>query len=145
MPVDGTLLRIAAALGGLLQVGIGIGFSVSVIVGPLLFLTIGAHNAVPLLLLLNVVVSLIATPGTMELADRRPVIRAALACIAGIMAGMLVYPHLSEAALLVIAGGLLVVGAVITLLPVPNAGRRAILPVSGLSGLAPSGRQPPAP
>ncbi len=134
MPVDMTILLIATMLGGLLQVGIGIGFSV--IVGPLLFLSIGAESAVPLLLLLNVVVSAVAAPGSVEAVDRPAVFRAALACTVGIIAGIMIYPYLSEAAVLAIAGGMLIVGALITFLPVSNAGKRAILPVSGLSGLA---------
>lgn len=134
MTIDVVFLLIAAALGGLLQVGIGIGFSV--IVGPILFLTIGARDAVPLLLALNVVVSIIATPGTLAPPDRKPVARAALACVVGIAVGILIYPHLSEAAVLAIAGAMLVVGALVTLFPVSDAGKRAILPVSGLSGLA---------
>jgi len=134
MPVEVISLLIATFLGGLLQVGIGIGFSV--IVGPLLFLTIGAARAVPLLLLLNVVVSLIATPGTVGVQDRRPVIRLALACIVGIAVGMVIYPYLSETVVLVIAGTMLVVGALVAFLPASKTGKRMILPISGLSGLA---------
>lgn len=134
MPVELIFLLIAAALGGLLQVGIGIGFSI--IAGPPLFLLIGTENAVPLLLLLNVVVSVIAVPGTVRRADRHLITTAALACIVGIFAGIAVYPHLGEAAVLAIAGGLLVLGALSTLLPVSQAGKRAFLPISGLSGLA---------
>jgi len=134
MPLDLLILLTATALGGLLQVSIGIGFSV--IVGPLLFLSIGTESAVPLLLLLNVVVSIIAVPGTVSVADRRPVTTAALACVVGIVAGIAVYSLLSEAAVLAIAGGLLVVGALITFLPITHAGKRAFVPVSVLSGLA---------
>ena len=134
MPFDVILLLAATALGGLLQVSIGIGFSV--IVGPLLFLAIGTESAVPLLLLLNAVVSVIAVPGTVGAEDRRPVVIAALACVVGIIAGIAVYPLLSEAAVLAIAGGLLVVGALTTFLPASHAGKRAFVPVSVLSGLA---------
>jgi uncharacterized membrane protein YfcA len=134
MPYDLIVLVIAIALGGLLQVGIGIGFSV--IVGPILFLSIGTESAVPLLLLLNVVVSIIAVPGTVERTDRRPVAKAALACTAGIVVGIMIYPYMSEAAVLAIAGGLLLIGALSTFLPASAAGKRAFLPISGLSGLA---------
>ncbi|MFT4959570.1 MAG: hypothetical protein ACI92Z_000646 [Paracoccaceae bacterium] len=53
MPFDLILLVAAIGLGAMLQVGIGIGFSI--IVGPLMFVQIGTQAAVPLLLLLNVV------------------------------------------------------------------------------------------
>jgi uncharacterized membrane protein YfcA len=134
MPAELILLLGATMSGGLLQVGIGIGFSV--LVGPLLFLTIGPASAVPLLLLLNVVVSLIATPGAVTAQDRTPVFRLALACVAGIAIGIVIYPYLSPATVLAIAGTMLVVGALVAFLPVSEAGKRAILPVSGLSGLA---------
>ncbi len=134
MPIELSLLLIAAALGGLLQVGIGIGFSI--IAGPLLFLAFGAQAAVPLLLLLNVVVSLVGVPGTLGLRDRAAVGKAAAACVAGIAVGIVIYPNLGEPAVLTIAGGLLVVGALIAMLPPINAGAHAIHPVSGLSGLA---------
>jgi uncharacterized membrane protein YfcA len=128
------ILLVAVALGGAMQVGIGIGFSV--IVGPLLFLGVGASTAVPLLLLLNVVVSLVAVPGSVGRADWRLMGKAVLGTVAGIIAGIGVYPYLSEAALFGIAGGLLVLGALSTLLPVSPAGGRAFVPIAGLSGLA---------
>jgi uncharacterized membrane protein YfcA len=134
MSFELTLLLVAAGLGGLLQVAIGIGFSI--IAGPLLFLMIGTESAVPLLLLLNVVVSAIAVPGTIQRTDRRLITTAAVACIVGIFAGIAVYPYLGEAAVLAIAGGLLVLGALSTLLPVTAAGKRMLLPIAGLSGLA---------
>ena len=49
MPLDLILLVAAIGLGAMLQVGIGIGFSI--IVGPVMFLQIGTQAAVPLLLL----------------------------------------------------------------------------------------------
>ncbi len=134
MTPEVAFLLIVTLMGGLLQVGIGIGFSV--IVGPLLFLSIGTQSAVPLLLLLNVVVSAIAAPGTVTPQDRAVVVKSALACVVGIVLGILVYRHLSEAAVLAIAGGLLIIGALSTFLPISHAGGRAVLPVAGLSGLA---------
>ena len=129
-----TLLLGAVALGAVLQAGIGIGFSI--IAGPLLFVQIGAEAAVPLLLLLNAMVSAVATPGAVGRGDRRLIFTAALACVAGITAGIAVYPLLTEPMVLGIAGGLLVFGAFAAFLPVSPAGKRALLPISGLSGLA---------
>lgn len=134
MPLDLILLIAAIGLGAMLQVGIGIGFSI--IVGPLMFVQIGTHAAVPLLLLLNVVVSVIAVPGTVRPMDWPVVKSAAIACVLGILAGIAIYPLFSEAMVLAIAGGLLVIGAVSTVLPASTAGKRAFLPICGLSGLA---------
>lgn len=134
MPPDLILLIAAIGLGAMLQVGIGIGFSI--IVGPLMFVQIGTVSAVPLLLLLNVVVSLIAVPGTVRRSDWPVVRSAAIACCIGILAGIAIYPLFSEAMVLAIAGVLLVIGAVSTILPASDAGKRAFLPICGLSGLA---------
>ncbi|MBL4768577.1 MAG: hypothetical protein JKY94_12865 [Rhodobacteraceae bacterium] len=134
MSFDLILLIGAIGLGAMLQVGIGIGFSI--IVGPLMFVQIGTQAAVPLLLLLNVVVSVIAVPGTVRATDWPVVKSAALACVVGILAGIAIYPLFSEAMVLAIAGGLLVIGALSTVLPASAAGKRAFLPICGLSGLA---------
>lgn len=134
MTFDLILLIAAIGLGAMLQVGIGIGFSI--IVGPLMFVQIGTHAAVPLLLLLNVVVSVVAVPGTVRPTDWPVVKPAAIVCVIGILAGIVIYPLFSEAMVLTIAGGLLVIGAISTILPPSNAGKRAFLPICGLSGLA---------
>jgi uncharacterized membrane protein YfcA len=134
MSVDLIVLFAAIGLGAMLQVGIGIGFSI--IVGPLLFLQIGTQAAVPLLLLLNVVVSVIAVPGTVRREDWPVIKSAAIACVIGILVGIAIYPLFSEAMVLTIAGGLLVIGAMSTMLPASAAGKRAFLPICGLSGLA---------
>lgn len=134
MPIDMIILLATITLGALLQVGIGIGFSI--VVGPLLFLQIGTESAVPILLLLNMVVSAVAVPGTVKRIDRRVVLTATLASILGIGLGIVIYPFLTEAMVLAIAGGLLVLGAVSTILPITTKGKRTLLPISGLSGLA---------
>jgi len=134
MSFDLILLVAAIGLGAMLQVGIGIGFSI--IVGPVMFLQIGTQAAVPLLLLLNVVVSVIAVPGTVRPTDWPIVKSAAIACVLGILAGIAIYPLFSEAMILTVAGGLLVIGALSTVLPVSAIGKRAFLPICGLSGLA---------
>ena len=81
-------------------------------------------------------VSGIAVPGTVRRADWGVLRSAALACVVGIVVGIAIYPLFSEAMVLAIAGSLLVIGAVSTLLPVSAAGKRAFLPICGLSGLA---------
>lgn len=134
MPIELILALIAILLGSILQVGIGIGFSI--IAGPLLLLQLGTEVGVPLLLLLNVTVSAVASPGTVTRLDRRIIAIAALGSIIGIGLGILIYPSLSEAMVLAIAGVMLVAGALVTFLPVTPSGQRALLPVSGLSGLA---------
>ncbi len=134
MPYETIILLALISLGALLQVGIGIGFSI--VVAPWLFLQFGTESAVPILLLLNVVVSIVATPGTVGRTDRRVVVTATIASIVGIGLGSLVYPYLTEAMVLAIAGSLLVFGALSTLLAITSASKRALLPISGLSGLA---------
>jgi uncharacterized membrane protein YfcA len=134
MPFDMVLLLTTIALGAILQVGIGIGFSI--VVGPLLFLQLGTETAVPLLLLLNAVVSAVATPGSLGRSGHRLFVLAVVGSVVGIALGIVIYPQLTEAMVLAIAGALLVTGALTSLIPPSATGRRALLPVSGLSGLA---------
>lgn len=115
MPYDMVIPLFVIAIGALLQVGIGIGFSI--VVGPLLFLQLGTGSAVPMLLLLNFVVSLVAVPGSFQKSESRAVGLSAMACVVGIGAGISIYPYLSEATVLAIAGVLLAFGAMTTLLP----------------------------
>lgn len=134
MPIDLLVFLFVIAIGALLQVGIGIGFSI--VVGPLLFLQLGTETAVPMLLLLNFIVSLVAVPGSFQKSESRAVGLSAIACVVGIGAGISIYPYLSEATVLAIAGTLLAFGAMTTLLPKKSMGERVLLPVSSLSGLA---------
>ena len=53
------LIIVAILLGAILQVGIGIGFSI--IAGPPAMIFLGTSVAVPILLLLNTIVSFVAT------------------------------------------------------------------------------------
>lgn len=134
MPFDVSLILIAIVIGAALQVGISIGFSI--IAGPLLMLHLGTQSAVPMLLLLNIVVSVVAVPGSIGRADRGIVMKSAFGCIIGIGVGIAIYPKLTETIILGVAGTVLIIGAMTTLLPIAAAGKRAFLPVSGLAGLA---------
>ena len=69
MPFDIIIALIAVAIGAILQVGIGIGFSI--VAGPILMLQLGTPMAVPLLLLLNTTVSVVASPGSMARKDHK--------------------------------------------------------------------------
>lgn len=98
---------------------------------------LGTVTAVPLLLLLNTLVSAVATNWRVLKTEGRTVKTAVFGCLVGIGTGLMVYPLLSEAFVLALTGVLLLIGVVTTLLPVRRpVGTSGFTAVSGLSGLA---------
>ncbi|WP_170421783.1 TSUP family transporter [Ruegeria arenilitoris] len=134
MSVDLAILIVAIGLGAMLQVGVGIGFSI--LAGPPMMILLGTSTAVPILLLLNTIVSAVATDRQVLKADRQTIRTAIIGCLAGVVAGLVVYPWLSEAFVLALTASLLLTGLVTTLLPLRRAiGTAGFSTVSGLSGL----------
>nr|WP_255733334.1 TSUP family transporter [Ruegeria sp. Ofav3-42] len=126
---------LAICLGAILQVGVGIGFSI--IAGPPMMVLLGTSTAVPVLLLLNTVVSAAATDRHILRTERKTIYTAVFGCLIGVLAGLVVYPMLSEAFVLALTACLLLIGLITTLIPFHNAiGTAGFSAVSGLSGLA---------
>ncbi len=135
MTVELYLLMIAICLGAILQVGIGIGFSI--VAGPPMMILLGTSTAIPVLLLLNTIVSAVATDRRVLTLERRTILTAIIGCLIGIVVGLAVYPMLSEAFVLALTASLLLIGLVTTLIPLHKAiGTTGFTFVSGLSGLA---------
>lgn len=135
MPLDLTLLLLAIFLGALLQVGVGIGFSI--VAGPPMMVLLGTSTAVPILLMLNTLVSVIAIEWRVWVSDRKTIITAIFGCLVGVILGLVVYPYLTEQIVLALTASLLLLGVVTTLLPrLPDAGTGGFMAISGLSGLA---------
>ena len=80
--------------GALVQVAIGIGFSV--IAGPLLVVGLGAKTAAPVLLLMNFVVSGIGILGLRNIAGGAAVGQSMVGALIGIALGAITFPSLSE-------------------------------------------------
>lgn len=133
MPTDPILLALAALIGAVLQVGSGIGFSI--IAGPPMMMALGTPVAVPLLLLLNTLVSAVASDWRLWRAEMRLTGRAIAGCLVGIGLGLMTRDFLSEPMVLALTGLLLLIGVATTFLPL-RAGPRAFLSVSGLAGVA---------
>lgn len=133
MSFDLYLLAIAVLLGATLQVGIGIGFSI--IAGPPMMVIMGTSVAVPILLLLNTIVSAVATDWKILRTEQRTVLISTLGCLVGIGLGALTYSLLPEFVVLGLTACLLLVGVVTTLFNF-KAGTPAFVSISGLSGLA---------
>ena len=135
MPTDLLILLFAIFAGATLQVGVGVGFSI--VVAPMMMVLLGTATAVPVLLMLNTLVSAIAIDSRIWSAERSLIGNAILGCLAGIFLGLLVYPYLSERVVLSLTASLLLIGVVTTLVPIKSEislfGYKA---VSGLSGLA---------
>ncbi len=132
---DLPLLLLAIVAGATLQVGVGVGFSI--VVAPLMMVLLGTATAVPVLLMLNTLVSVIAVDARIWASGRSLIGQAILGCLAGIVLGVLVYPYLSEQIVLSLTALLLLIGVVSTLVPMKSAiGQFGYRAVSGLSGLA---------
>ncbi len=135
MSLELSLLMLAVFLGAMLQVAIGIGFSI--LAGPPMMILLGTTTAVPALLLLNTIVSVVATDRRIVSVERRTITTAISGCLIGVVAGLMIYPWLSEAFVLSLTGLLLLIGVATTLLPNQKAvGKTGFAAVSGLSGLA---------
>ncbi len=135
MPFDLTILLIAIVVGAGIQVGIGVGFSI--VVAPVMMVLLGTATAVPVLLLLNTLVSLVATDRQVWLQNKALVRNAVFGCLAGIVLGLLIYPYLSERAVLALTAVLLLIGVATSLMPRGNSvGPQGFRAISGLSGLA---------
>ncbi|WP_461404239.1 hypothetical protein [Falsiruegeria mediterranea] len=135
MSVDLAILMVAIGLGAMLQVGVGIGFSI--IAGPPMMILLGTSTAVPVLLLLNTVVSVVATDRHVLNTDRQTIRTAIIGCLAGVVVGLAVYPWLTEAFVLALTASLLLIGLLTTLLPLRRTvGSAGFLTISCLSGLA---------
>ncbi|WP_170610334.1 TSUP family transporter [Ruegeria arenilitoris] len=135
MLLELSVLVIAVFLGAMLQVGVGIGFSI--VAGPSMMILLGTATAVPALLLLNTIVSAVATDWRAVPAELSTIKMAVLGCLTGVVAGLVVYPLLSEAFVLALTGFLLLIGVVTTLIPLHKSfGTKGFVTVNGLSGLA---------
>ncbi len=122
---------IAICLGAMLQVGFGI------LAGPPMMILLGTSTAVPILLSLNTIVSAVATDRHILKTEKETVFTAIIGCLIGVVAGLAVYPLLSEAFVLTPTACLLLIGLLTSLFPLRNAiGTAVSVTISGLSGLA---------
>lgn len=135
MSFDIALLLLAIFLGAALQVGIGVGFSI--VAGPPMMVLLGTALAVPILLMLNTLVSAAATEWRIWATEAKTIRIAIIGCLIGILGGLVVYPYLSEQIVLALTATLLLIGVVTTLLPLRSTtGTSGFTAISGVSGLA---------
>jgi uncharacterized membrane protein YfcA len=129
------LLLLVIVAGATLQVGVGVGFSI--VVAPPMMILFGTATAVPVLLMLNTLVSAAAVDRRVWSAERGLIGKAIMGCLAGIGVGLLVYPFMSERVVLALTAVLLLIGVVTTMVPLKsNISPLGYTAVSGLSGLA---------
>lgn len=129
------LLLLAIFLGAVLQVGVGIGFSI--IAGPPMMVLLGTSVAVPVLLMLNTLVSALAVDWRIWATEKKTIKTAIAGCLLGVALGVFVYPYLTEQIVLVLTGVLLLIGVLTTLVPLRAiAGTGGFAAISGVSGLA---------
>ncbi|WP_164661690.1 hypothetical protein [Tropicibacter sp. Alg240-R139] len=102
MSVEFSILMVAICLGATLQVGVGIGFSI--IAGPPMMILVVTSTAIPVLLLLNTIVSAVATDRHVVRANSQTIPIVIVGCLVGVVAGLVVYPLMNEAIVLVAYG-----------------------------------------
>lgn len=142
--MSGELLYLVVAFaGGLVQSGVGIGFSI--VVGPMLVLVLGAKAAVPLLLLLNLVVSVVAVVGFRRADAGAAFAVTLLASLAGIALGTVMFPYLSETLVTAAMAVLLLSGAAVGSARPRRSGRTLVAGAGLLAGAATAWTATPGP
>ena len=131
------------AAGAMCQTGVGIGFSI--IVAPFLMIVIGPSMAVPLLLLLNTLVSAVGCRGVFGRTEFKQIKPAIPACLFGIALGSLTYSFLPEAFILAITGILLIAGTIATFLVRGRIIKQSLYVVSVFAGVATAWTATPGP
>ena len=122
-------------MGAVLQVGVGIGFSI--VAGPPMMVLLGTSVAVPVLLMLNTLVSAVAVDWRVWVTEKKTIKTAVIGCLLGVALGLVVYPFLSEQIVLGLTAMLLLIGVLTTLIPLRSmVGTPRFAAISGLSGLA---------
>lgn len=135
MPLEVLILLLCIVLGAAIQVGIGIGFSI--VVAPLMMILLGTATAVPVLLMLNTLVSAVAIDLKLWHRESKLISNAIISCLVGILIGLMIYHLLSESLVLTLTAGLLLIGVITSVLPKWLAiGPSGFKSISGLSGLA---------
>jgi len=105
----------------------------------------GPSIAVPLLLLLNTLVSAIGCKGVLGRAEFSQIKPAIPACLAGIALGSLTYSFLPETFILALTGILLIAGTIATFLIRGTVAKQSLHAVSALSGVATAWTATPGP
>ncbi|MEE9311490.1 MAG: TSUP family transporter [Planctomycetota bacterium] len=134
MPADIVILLIVIVVGATTQAGVGVGFSI--FVAPVMMVMLGTSTAVPVLLMLNTLVSAVALDRKIWILEKTLIKSAVLGCLAGIILGLGIYPYLSEQIVLSLTATLLLVGVVSSAFPMRVISKNSFRVVSALSGLA---------
>lgn len=144
MTLDAATLLIAVFAGSVLQAGVGIGFSI--VVAPVMMISLGISTAVPVLLLLNTLVSAAALDLRSWSLETKTILRSICSALIGIVAGLAVYSLFSEQALLLTTAAFLFAGLLANFVQVPPVfGRHGVVAFSGVSGLATAWTATPGP
>ena len=138
-----TPILLATFAGAATQVAVGIGFSV--VAGPMLATVLGAKAAVPVLLLLNLVVSCIGLAGYRREAGVGAVGQSVLSALLGIALGSLTFPHLSETFVAIAMAVMLLGGALSARVSEQRAGWEAVIGLGILSGITTAWTATPGP
>ena len=133
----------ATLAGALIQVAVGVGFSI--VCGPLLVFALGAKAAVPVLLTLNLVVSLIGLWGFRRKTETTVIGQSVFGGLIGIVIGTVTFPALSDTFVTVVMALVLLGGAIPGLVPPGHADWRTVVGLGSISGIATAWTATPGP
>ena len=137
------LILAATLAGALIQVAVGVGFSI--VCGPLLVFALGAKAAVPVLLTLNLVVSLIGLWGFRRETGTIAIGQSIAGGLLGIAIGTVTFPALSETFVTIVMSLVLLGGAVSGKVSPGHAGWRSVVGIGSISGIATAWTATPGP
>ena len=138
-----SLILVATLAGALIQVAVGVGFSI--VCGPLLVFAAGAKAAVPVLLTLNLVVSLIGLWGFRRETGTAVIGQSVFGGLIGIVIGTVTFPALSDTFVTVVMALVLLGGAIPGWMPPGHADWRTVVGIGSISGIATAWTATPGP
>ena len=138
-----TAIVLATFIGAVVQVAIGIGFSV--VAGPVLVIASGARAAVPTLLALNIVVSLVGIYGFRLKTGGAAFGQSIAGALLGILIGTFTFPYLSETFVEVSMAVLLLGGSMAGWISPRREGWKTITGAGTTAGLATAWTATPGP
>ena len=138
-----SLILVVTLAGALFQVAVGVGFSI--VCGPMLVFAFGAKAAVPVMLTLNFVVSLIGLWGFRRETGTTAIGQSIAGGLLGIAIGTVTFPLLSETFVTVAMALVLLGGAMSGRLSPGHAGWRSVVGIGSISGIATAWTATPGP
>ncbi|MBX2837531.1 MAG: TSUP family transporter, partial [Gammaproteobacteria bacterium] len=134
---------LAVIVGACVQTGVGIGFSI--VAAPLMLGLYGPSNAIPLLLLFNVVVSAVACVRVNFRDELSNLYKAIPLCVIGIVLGTISFPFLTESAVILLTASVMLLSLILSFVYISKRSLSIFLLVCCIAGVATAWTATPGP